>query len=195
MALKKSPGFGVLNPKPATLPNGVKKSADSSPIVFPVKAAAGVANSLIRKIIERAITKHGNDAMKVGDQVARDVAESIKVPKRSSAGLEPKTIRTDPASNASVSRSGSKTIVTTTSPKAVKITTPARSVKQQAATDATLMAKRASAINNAGSSAYNAAAPVIAKASLKAGAKGVVAGVVGSQVVDKGMNKLNKKGK
>ena len=162
---------------------------DKNPVLTlgSVLKGASAAGKIVSKIVEAAVTKHGNDAVKVGAQVAKDLGEHIKpsiVNAKSAEVTSAKVLKGTPSTTTSTT--GARSVANSTnSISYVKSgTTEAQALKRTQG----LATARQNTINAGSSSATSASKGLLAQGA-KTGAKiggaaGIVAGAAGAEAVD-----------
>jgi len=184
-------------PTPKALPVDYSKM-DKNPVltVGSVIKGASAATKIVSKIVENAVAKHGNDAVKVGQQVAKALGEHIKpsiVNAQEAEVTSAKVLKGTPSTTSSTT--GSRSV--TNSTDSINYVKPGRTQAQADAATRGLSTARQNTINVGSSSATQASTGLLAKGA-KTGAKiggaaGIVAGAAGAEAVDKLVNNLKNK--
>lgn len=151
-----------------------KKTVAVAPFVLaPEIKAGGIAGKIVSKIVAKAVAKHGSDAVKVGEDVGKALAEHLKKPvveAKSAQVVNVKPLQGTPSRVTSTT--GSNSIGTST--KNISYVKPGRSEAQAAKSQQGLQTARQNTLNVGKTSGTNAAINISAKAAttgVKAGAK------------------------
>ena len=194
---------GFSSPTAARVVHDIGNVAQVAATVLPLargaKLAAAGANAIVKASIEKAVAKHGSDIAKVGDAVAKDLAQHIKpaVVKAKDAEVTSAKLLKG-TSSTTESNSGARSVT----PDTKSINYVKRPVTEEQAKSATkgLATARNNTIN-VGAKAGADAATGITRSAVKTGAKtgakiggaaGVIAGAAAGAAVTKSIDNSNK---
>ena len=151
-----------------------KKTIAAAPLLLaPEIKAGGIAGKIVSRIVQKAVAKHGADAIKVGEDVSKALAEHLKKPvvEAKEAGVVTvKPLKGTPSSTTGTS--GSRAISSST--KDISYVKPGISEVKAIKSQQGLQAARQNTLDVGKTSGTNAAVSISAKAAttgVKAGAK------------------------
>ena len=162
---------------------------------------AATAGKIVSKIVQNAVSKHGNDAVKVGEQVAKDLGEHIKpsiVNARNAEITSANVLKGTPSTTGSTT--GSRSVVNST--ESINYVKPGISQAQADSSTRGLATARQNTLNVGKTSGTKAAINISTKAAttgVKAGAKATglaaipVVGAAAKIGYDVGKSQSNKK--